>query len=433
MDRFFNNNLVLRIVAIVLACILWFTVNAPQTAQNPGQSASGVKDFPYAVHVNLPQDMMVTEIDHPTVVIEVKGNLVNTSSLPSAMMGVEVVADATGLSPGKHALTLKALNMPAAEYSIIPQTVNVTLEKKVTASKPVQIHVSGTPAKGYQVGQVQPDVDTVQVSGVSSAVSRVVAVTADISVKGAKTTVSHTLTLQPVDKNGNAVTGVEVDPINVTTVVHIEPPQVGINLTPEIFGTPAPGYAVSGISLAQASVNVTAPPDVTAKLTNINLPVDVSGLKSTTTLDVPIVPQAGWTHVDPGTVQVTVDIAKSASRTFTKVPLQVLNVPPGLTVTLGKPNTLDIRVSGPAPVISQLQTSDITAYIDASKLSTNDTSALVTVSVPDFVTVTQMSQTTVALSVQSTNVSNNAAGNQAGTNSAASNTASNSAANNTTG
>ncbi|QSO50512.1 hypothetical protein JZ785_16450 [Alicyclobacillus curvatus] len=413
MDRFLNNNLVLRIVAVILACILWFTVNAPQPSSSPGQSAFTAKDFPYAVQVTVAPDMMVTSIDHPTVVIEVKGSLVDTNSLPSQMMGVQVDADGRGLGPGTHTLVLKAANMPAVQYSIIPQAIQVTLEKKVTASKPVRIQVTGTPATGYQVGKVQPDVQTVQVSGVSSAVERVVAVTADISVQAAKTTVSHTLTLEPIDKNGRPVAGVEVDPVNVTTVVRIEPPQVAVKIMPEVVGTPAPGYAISGLGLTQSSVNVTAPPDVTANLSTMSLPVDVSRLSATQTLNIPIVPQAGWSRVQPNSVQVTVQVEKSAARTFKGVPVQVVNMPQGLSVSLGSTHTLDIRVSGPVSIVSQLRTSDLVAYIDASNLTTGSTSAPVSVSVPNWVSVTQLSQNRFPVSVTQAgaNTTSNAAGN----------------------
>ncbi len=422
MDRFLNNNLVLRIVAVILACILWFTVNAPQPASSSGQTALTAKDFPYAVQVSVASDMMVTSIDHPTVVIEVKGGLVDTNSLPSQMMGVQVDADARGLGPGRHTLVLKAVNMPAVQYSIIPQTIQVTLEKKVTASKPVRIHVTGTPATGYQIGQVQPDVQTVQVSGVSSAVERVVAVAANISVQSAKKTVSHTLTLEPIDQYGRPVAGVEVDPVNVTTVVRIEPPQVAVKLTPEVVGTPAPGYAISGLALTPSSVNVTAPPDVTANLNTVNLPVDVSRLNTTKTVSIPIVPQAGWSRVQPSKVQVTVKVEKSEARTFTGVPVQVVNVPQGLSVSLGSTRTLEIRVSGPVSIVSQLHTADLVAYIDASNLTTASTSAPVTVTVPNWVTVTQLSQNRLPVSVSQVGANNTTAN-------ATANTTANAAAN----
>ena len=408
--------MVLRIVAVILACILWFTVNAPSPTSQAGQTAASVKDFPYAVQVNTQPDMMVTVIDHPTVVVEIRGGLLNNSSLPSEMMGVQVVADARGLGPGTHAVSLKAVGMPPVAYTILPQTVEVTLEKKVTASKPVQIHVTGTPAQGYQVAQVQPDVQAVQVSGVSSVVQRVAAVMADISVSGAKSTVSHTLTLEPVDKNGLPVSGVEVDPVNVTAVVRIEPPQMKVRLAPEVLGSPAPGYAVSGLSVGQQTVNVTASPDVTATLSQVTLPVDVSGLASTKTFTVPIVPGANWTQVVPSSVQVTVQISRSTARSFNGVPIQIRNIPQGATVTLSGTSNLDIRVSGPDSIISKLQTSNIMAYIDASGLTAGDTTADVHVSAPNWVTVTQLSQITVPVSVQSQGTANNNNNTTVGTN-----------------
>lgn len=418
MDKFLNNIIVLRVIAIVIACVLWFSVNAPAPGSASAQAAAVGKDFPYAVHVELSPNTMVSNLAKSTVVIEVKSSTLDATSLPVDMMNVEVVADARGLGPGQHTVALKALNMPPVQYNILPSSITLTLTSKTTASKPIQVTVTGTPASGYQAGPATTDVSTAQVSGASSAVSRVAAVATKISVDGAKSTVSHTLTLGPVDKNGKPVPGVEVDPVNVTVTVPISPPEVSMQLSPEITGNAAPGYAVSGISVSPDSLAVFGTPKSTSGLTTLQVPVNVNGLRSTHTVTVPISLRSGWTKVKPEKVQVTVHVEPSEIRTFSKIPLHVEQIPTGLKVTAGPPAEVTVRVTGPQSLVANLTTSDVTAYVDASGLTTDSKQAPVDIHVPQWIQVTQVSQDAVPVTVSTAgaNQSGGQSGNSAGSN-----------------
>lgn len=418
MDKYLNNHIVLRIIAVVIACVLWLSINAPAPGSTSAQGATVAKDFPYEVHVNLSSDMMVSNLATSTVVIEIKSSIPDAASLPADMMGVEVVADARGLGPGPHTIPLKAQNMPPVRYSIIPTSITVTLTHKTTASKPVKVEVIGTAATGYQAGSPTTDVRTVEVSGASSAVSRVAAVTAQISVAGAKTTVSHTLTLAPVDKNGKPVAGVEVDPVNVTATVLVLPPEVSLKLVPEVVGNPASGYAVAGLALSPSSIAVSGTQESTNGLTTVTIPVDVQGLSSTQTVSVPVTRSFGWTKVTPDKVDVTVQVEASATRAFNKVQLQLENIPTGTQVTLGKVTSITVGVTGPKSLVSKLTTSDVIAYVDATGLTVRSTEAPVDVHVPQWIRVTQVSEATVPVTVTSnapSGVDNStASGNSAG-------------------
>lgn len=394
MDKFLKNNIVLRILAVVIACILWFTINVPANGSTPRQSVNA-KDFPYAVQVNLPSNMMVTDLTDPTAVVEVTGSILSDNSLPAEMMGVEVIADGRGLAPGKHVIPLKAQGMPPVQYTIVPSSITVTVATKSTVQKPVKVNVTGTPASGYEAGTATTTVPTVEVSGVSSAVNRVVAVTADISVAGAKTSVSHTLTLQPVDKYGKSVPGVQVDPVSVTVTVPVSPPQVSLQVVPEVVGQPAAGFAVAGVSVAPGSVSISGTPDSTANVSNLPLPVDVQNMRTTQSVQVSIPSRSDWTVVSPSQVQVTIKIEQSASVMESNIPLQVENVPSGMTVQLGNKKSVSVRVTGPKSIISKLKPSDIVAYVDASSLSSNSTSGPVGVALPQWVHVSQISDNEV--------------------------------------
>lgn len=134
MDKLLRNNTVLRVVAVIIACILWLTVNAPnETVSNTG---TGVEKIPFTlpVHIQLSSDMSVTSLDRDSATVNVGGDFSNVMGLPAKMLEVELVVHAEGLAPGKHTLQITALNIPTevSSYSISPASIRVFVQKRTT-------------------------------------------------------------------------------------------------------------------------------------------------------------------------------------------------------------------------------------------------------------------------------------------------------------
>jgi YbbR domain-containing protein len=397
-DRFLKNSAVLRIIALILACTIWIGVNTPSNG-GFGANTGLTERFAYPVHVDVAPDMVVTQIDKPTVEVAVSGDTLLVTSLPSAMMSVVVNADARGLGPGKHVLQLTAANMPPVHYSIEPSSVTVDIEKKITAEKNVHVNLQGKPSSGYEAGAPVTDTQTVQVTGVSQSVQDVVAVQANVSLQGATKALTQVVNLLPVDQQGKAIAGVELSPATVTVTVPIQPPQVTANLVPQIVGSPATGFAIAGVDLSTNSVIVSGSPTVTSNLQNMNLPIDVTGFRATQIVHLKIPLHSGMTKVEPSMIDATVKIEQSAAKSFTGIPIQVQNVPKDKQVKLTGTKTVDVTVIGPASVVNGMNETDIQVFVDGSKLTANSTSAPVQVSLPDWVKASTLSNNTVAIQV----------------------------------
>lgn len=398
MDRFLRNSAVLRIIALVLSCMIWLGVNAPSNG-GFGVNTGVTERFAYPVHVNVAADMVVTQIDKPTVEVAVSGDTLLVTSLPAAMMSVVINADARGLGPGKHVLQLTAANMPPVHYSIEPSSITVDIESKITAEKNVQVHLQGKPSTGFAAGTPVADTQTVQVTGVSQSVQNVVAVQANVSLQGATKALTQVVNLLPVDKQGKAVAGVELSPATVTVTVPIQPPQVTVNLLPQVQGSPATGFAIAGVDLSPSSVIVSGSPTVTSNLQSMNLPIDVTGFRATKVVHLKIPQPSGITQLEPSTVDATVKIEQSAAKSFTAIPIQVQNVPKDTQVKLTDVQAVDVTVVGPASVVNGMKETDIQVFVDASKLNSNSTTAPVQVALPDWVKASTLSNNTVAVQV----------------------------------
>lgn len=406
MDRFLKSSAILRIIALVLACTIWIVVNAP----NDGgfSVTTNTARFPYPIHVAVGTDMIVTQIDQPTAEVAVNGDTLSVTSLPAQMMGVSVIANAHGLGPGTHVLHLTASNMPDITYSIEPSTVTVVLERKAIVQKAVQVTLEGKPATGYNAGTPVTDTPSVQITGVNAAVQTVASVVADVSVQGASQPITKVVNLRPEDRFGKAVAGVELNPVTVTVTIPILPPQVAVNVVPQIVGAPAAGYAIAGVEINPASIFVTGLPAVTSNLHTWSVPIDVTGFRTTKTVHLKLPMHAGLTKLEPSTVEATVRIEPSASKTFTALNIQMNNVPKDVQVKFTGSQSVDVTVVGPASVIGTLTAAQLRVYIDAGILKPGSTSAQVDVSAPDWIQVAQLSANSVPVQVIQTSSSGHA-------------------------
>lgn len=391
MDRFLQNNTVLRIIAVILSCIIWLTVNAPSSAPASSQNGTIQRQFSYQVQVQTAADMVATTVSNPMAIVTVNVDALTASSLSSQMQSVTVIANAKGLGSGPHTVSLEAANMPAYNYTISPSAVSIVLEHKTQSQRDVKINVQGYPAGGYMAGTPTTNTPVVQIRGSKELVESVSSVVADISIQGSKQGVTKSVQLIALNSAGQPVTGAQITPAAVEVTVPIEAPQMNAVLVPQVVGSVAPGYAVGGLTVNPSSVTIFGAPNNLPNSQNISLPVNVTGMRQTTTLHTQIPLGTGVTRTVPASAAITVTIEPSASKFLTGVPIQVEHVPTGHQVNLSGPGTVDVTVSGPKSVIDALTASSVTAYVDASTLTSASTSAPINLLLPDWVQVNQLS------------------------------------------
>ncbi len=393
MDRLLSNNNVLRIIAVLLSIILWFSVQFP--GQSTNALTSNADRFPIPVKVEASSGMIVTAVQPSTAVVVINDDAGSLPQLSEQMLGVSIVANAQNLGPGKHQVTLTAEHMPLVQHTIVPATVSVTLAKQVSVSHSVKVQVSGSPASGYTVGTPTLSISSVQLSGAKSVLKSVSQVIAEVDVQGATQDISEQVSLLPVDSNGEPVTGVTTSPATATVSIPITAPTNTVTLNPSITGTPAAGYAVSGVTLSPSSITVYGP----GAPSTIQVPVDVSALRGTKTEKISIPLLSNNQKAAPSTVQATIQVEPSQSTTFKGITIHTQNVPSGATVQFTGASAVNIQVTGPASVISNLAQSDIVPYIDVTGLKPGTHIVHVQVDVPQWVQVTQLSHVTVPITI----------------------------------
>src|SRR5512136_3060821 len=157
----------LKALSVGIAVLLWLTVAGEPIVER------GLR-IPLELR-NTPGELVVVEGPPSQVDVRVRG----ASSVLSHLDAGDVVAmlDMDQARPGNHVfhLTPAQLRVPygVEVIQVMPSSVTLKLEKGGTKVVPIIAVTSGTPASGFEVGQMVVEPPTVEVSGPESALKLV--------------------------------------------------------------------------------------------------------------------------------------------------------------------------------------------------------------------------------------------------------------------
>lgn len=380
-----NNNFV-RLISLIMGIALWVIVNSA-----PGGQANGLATITQTlrnvpVTVVAPSNMVVVSEQPQRVNLSVSGSIIDVATVQAEASQIRVVANALALGPGLHQVPVIVEHVPSSAVNYVPDTgfVTVDLQPKVGQTLRPKLDVVGQPIKGLSLGHPILSPGQVLVSGPDTLVHQVAAVTARIDISGAQGNVTRIVPVFPISEDGRIVPGVECSPSTITVTIPIENPTHAVKLVATTVGTPGSNYVVSGISVQPSQIEVQGKSAVVDALTSIALPpipVDHWTKSQTVRVAVPI-PFVG-AHLSRPTVLVTVTISPKATVTLQGVPITLVGKVPGVAYTLEGLGTVSVTISGPAELVSSLQSQDVQAYVDVSQVAPGMKDALpVSLSLP---------------------------------------------------
>jgi YbbR domain-containing protein len=280
--------------------------------------------------------------------------------------------------------------------------VPVRIEPLKTVTVPVRVQIQGNVALGYRLeeDQVKVTPDRVTVSGPASVVDEVTHVNVNVRIEGERSSV--TVSRRPVPQNrlGGDVAGItNLEPQTVEVVVPIR--QVAsyktVSVVADVRGQPAPGFIVSGITVTPGTVTILGEPRRVEDITTISTsPIDISGATGTLERQASLVrpPNVSLEVEQPVTVRV--QITSVPASTTVRLAVVLDNPPSGLVATVN-PTTVEVTLSGPSPLLQQVDR--LLARIDAAQLTAGTHTVSPQVTVPDGVNVVRMNPAQVTLTL----------------------------------
>ena len=290
---------------------------------------------------------------------------------------VRAVLDLAGLDSGEHDVNvqLQIKQSPVRILSVSPQIVTLKLEQLATKSLPVEILIKGQPAIGYRSGKSEITPTEVIISGPQSLVEQAVKAQTEIKIDGARNLVGVESTIRVLNEQGKTVSGITLNPEKVNAQVPIT--QQGgyrdIAVKVVVRGQVANGYRLTNISVF--------PPALTVFSGDTNLvnalpgfvetePLNLNGTSQNIELQLGLSLPAGISIVGEQTVLVQVGVdAIEGSLSLNNMAVEVIGLGPGLNAQTA-PETVDIILSGPLPLLEKLTANDIRITVDVTGLST---------------------------------------------------------------
>ena len=335
------------------------------------QSAEVLKD--QAVSVIYNEEQYVVEGLPESVDVTLIGNKADLYiAKQSSSSGVTV--DLTGLTPGTHKVNIEYdKGSSDIEYSVNPSIATVIIYEKVSDTRDLTYDIVNNNKLDNTliVNNVKLSVDEVTIRGAEYKVNQVATVKAlidveDLAKKAAGTHTLEDITLKAYDSDGNVV-DVEFVPAKVSAEVDLSSPskKVPLNFVPE--GTLATGKAIGGYTFDQNEVTIYGDSETLSNINSLDVTVDISNLTSDTSFRAEIKKPTGVKSISVNYVTVNLTITDSSSEPIKfSVPLTGINVGEGL---IAQPVDNDngfitVEVQGASSVLSSIDDSDITAYVD---------------------------------------------------------------------
>lgn len=345
------------------------------------QSAEVFKD--QKVNVIYNEEQYVVEGLPETVDVTLIGNKADLYiAKQSSNNGVTV--DLTGLTPGPHEVNIEYnQGNYDIEYSVNPSVATVIIYEKVSDTRTLSYDIINEDKldSTLVVNDVKLSVSEITIRGAEHRINEVASVKALIDIE--KLTTKKTgvqklnddekdddIELKAYDSEGNVV-DVEFVPSKISAEINLSSPSKKVPLNFVSSGTLPTGKALGSYTFSQNNVTLYGDSDTLSSINSLDVVVDVSKLTDDSSFEVEIKKPNGVKSLSDNYVTVSLTVTDSSSEPVRfSIPLTGLNLGDDLSAQpLDNENGfITVEVQGASSVLSSIDESDITAYVNLEGL-----------------------------------------------------------------
>jgi YbbR domain-containing protein len=237
---------------------------------------------------------------------------------------------------------------------------------------PVRLQIVGEPALGYLLRAPIVVSRQVTVTGPSTYVAQAVEAITEVSVQDTDTTIEGEFPLRLQTSEGQPIPYVTWTPETTNVRIPIEPSGYYRALAIKVMleGQIAPGYRITDISVDPPTVTVFGTPNVVAALPGFieTEPIDVEGAQANV-IERPALsgPEDVAVVLGQQPVEVVVSIEPIESSLTIEITPEIQGLGPNLTTTVS-PETVQVILSGPLPLLETLESNDVRVVLDLFEL-----------------------------------------------------------------
>jgi len=281
LKNFLQSDIVSRLIAFVLAIVVWIYVVV--LLDPPIDITFGDIPILYTNTVDLTKGgYILTNEKTDTVSIKVRGSRTMLAKINKSE--ITAFADLNGYYQTGTITIPISVRLPFSELSVIekkPYGVNVTLDKIVTQSFPVTVEIIGIPETGFEVYESIASQSVVELQGPGELVASIERVVATVDVSGVNDDILVTRELGFYNTNGDAVLNKYLTSAPNMVEVRCEVLKRKTIAINPIIKDAAEGFDATVISSGQ--ITILGRPDVLEHITQVDTaPINASGITKTT-------------------------------------------------------------------------------------------------------------------------------------------------------
>lgn len=387
---FVTKNVGLKLLALISASLLWLLV---VNLDDPTQSRN------FTATVTVENEDVLT--DAGKYYILPNGNTVTfrvtaRRSVIESLSGSDftVTADMNDLEDDRQVPVEITANRYANQLSISSKTHYLTVSVGFNSDTTFKIQptVTGTPAGGFEAGDVTVTPDVISVEGPSEIVSTIDSVSVTVDVSGSVEDVTTSAVPKLYNKDGQEIeTGaltLGVESVQVTVnILSVQEVKIAV----ETSGKLADGLELDEITTDPETVRLKGSADTLNSLTTVTIPSDVIDLSDITddfetTIDISSYLPDGVTVAtgESTQVKISVSVLSEDSEEF-KVKtsnLTIQNLGAGLIGKFEK-KSVTVSIHGLESDLDDLDATTITGSVDASGLSEGTHTVTITLDLDD--------------------------------------------------
>lgn len=308
MDKLLDRPWFLRVTALFLAIILFFSVQADEgnlKNKTAGDQVDYIHEVPVEVYYD-DENLVVTGVPE-TVKITIEGpiSVVQTTKL---LKDFTVFVDLRTLTMGQHHVRIKHENISEKlKVRIDPSLIDVIIEEKITKTFPVEPEMNTRLlAEDYNVVNMVVEPSTIEVTGAKSVIEAISFVKATVaSGEGINKSFEHEADVRILDRDLNKL-NVEIAPEKVIVKVDVVENNKEVPIVLKAKGTPAEGVVIDSLVSEQAMMKIFGSRKVLDELEEFIVEVDISKVTESGKVEVDVKKPKGTSEISNTKINVTI-------------------------------------------------------------------------------------------------------------------------------
>lgn len=304
MNYFVGRNLVPKLLAVLVALVIWVFV---MNEQNPPLEGT----FQVALSSrNLTENMLIIEAP-ATVRVKVRG-------LRNAIAGAsgkdfKATVDVKGLAAGQYNLPITVVTPNGYEVvEVVPDKATIKLDAVRSRRFTVEARLSGPMVGEMVLGQVEIGPTVVTITGPQSQLDGVDKVVAPVEIRSRTPAFSQEARLVLLNAEGNEIKNLKVEPEQVTVTGNLEPGTISrqVEVKTVLYGNLPAGTLLRRVFTEPAKIEIKGPKPIVDRIVAVATePISLEGITRDVTKEVPLQLQPGLT-VAKNTVMVRITVGQ---------------------------------------------------------------------------------------------------------------------------